>query len=293
MQQLMKNVNALGGRTDAEILVAAAKSHYDFVLIHPFDDGNGRMARLLMNLVLVKYGFPPAIVRTDDKANYFAALQQADGGQLDVFVEYIAGCVCASLEVMLAGARGEEIDEFDIKARQKILALERLLVTKGTQVAATRSPETVANAIETVLFPLSAIVRRSLEKFSGLLASIKVDYYERTTAHGFGTNSYRPLASREDTQGVAESGQVVLRIELSGVRSVSLFANEKTWDFVVALFDDHLQVQCDPIDLQLVVRYEAALSDEQVRSVDQILTANTIQWLQDVTGIDIEKVFSR
>lgn len=55
------------------------------VLIHPFDDGNGRMARLLMNLLLIKHGFPPAIVRTEDKANYFAALRQANGGQLAPF----------------------------------------------------------------------------------------------------------------------------------------------------------------------------------------------------------------
>ena len=230
-------------------------------------------------------------IRTEDKANYFAALQQADGGQRGVFVEYIAGSVCASLEVMLAGARGEEIDEFDIKARQKIVALERLLVTKGTHVAATRSPETVAKAIDIALLPFKAIVLRSLEKFSGLLDSIKVEYYE-LTALDIGSNSYRPLASREDTQGVAESGKLVLRVALSGVRSVGLFDNQKDWDFVVTLFKDRLQVRCDPVDLRLDVRYEIALSDEQVRSVDQSLTAHTIKWLEDVTGIDIERTLS-
>ena len=291
MRLLIQEVNELRGRSDVEVLVAAAKVHYDFVLIHPFDDGNGRMARLLMNLVLIKFGFPPAIIRTEDKANYFAALQQADGGQRGVFVEYIAGSVCASLEVMLAGARGEEIDEFDIKARQKILALERLLVTKGTHVAATRSPETVAKAIDIALLPFKAIVLRSLEKFSGLLDSIKVEYYE-LTALDIGSNSYRPLASREDTQGVAESGKLVLRVALSGVRSVGLFDNQKDWDFVVTLFKDRLQVRCDPVDLRLDVRYEIALSDEQVRSVDQSLTAHTIKWLEDVTGIDIERTLS-
>ena len=291
MQKLVQEVNALRDISDAEALLAAAKIHYDFVLIHPFDDGNGRMARLLMNLVLIKFGFPPAIIRTEDKANYFAALRQADGGQLDVFVEYVAGCVSASLEVMLAGARGEEIDDFDVKAGQKILALERLLVTKGTHVASIKSPETVAKAIEIALLPFRAMVLRSLEKFSGLLASIDVEYYDGT-AHSFG-NMYRPLASPADTQGVAESGRLVLRVVLSGVRSMGLFDNQKDWDFVVTLFKDRLQVCCDPVGLRLDVRYDTVFSDEQVRSVDQALTLHTMKWLQDVTGIDIENVFSR
>ena len=291
MRLLIQEVNELRGRSDVEVLVAAAKVHYDFVLIHPFDDGNGRMARLLMNLVLIKFGFPPAIIRTEDKANYFAALRQADGGQLDVFVEYIAGSVCASLEVMLAGARGEEIDEFDIKARQKILALERLLVTNGTHVFATKSPETVANAIETVLLPLRTITLRALEKFSRLIKSVTAEYYE-CTRDGV-SNIYRPLASREDTHGVAESGKLVLHAELSGVRSVGQFNIQQNWDFAIKLFDDRIEVRCDSINVRLDVRYDTVTSDEQVRSVDQALTVHTMKWLQDVTGIDIEKVFSR
>ena len=41
-------------------IIIAANLHYEFVRIHPFDDGNGRMARLLMNLILMKHGYPIA-----------------------------------------------------------------------------------------------------------------------------------------------------------------------------------------------------------------------------------------
>lgn len=142
MQQLINSVNMLAGKSDVEILAAAAKAHYDFVLIHPFDDGNGRMARLLMNLVLIKYGFPPAIIKTQDKRKYFSALRQADGGQLDVFVEYIAGCLCASLHIILAGARGENIEEPDEQDRQ-IKMLGRLLDQRGGRTEFERSDSTV------------------------------------------------------------------------------------------------------------------------------------------------------
>ena len=192
---------------------------------------------------------------------------------------------------MLAGARGEEIDEFDIKARQKILALERLLVTNGTHVVATKSPETVANAIETVLLPLRTITLHALEKFSRLVKSVTAEYYEHTR-DGV-SNIYRPLGSRDDTHGVAESGKLVLHTELFGVRSVGQFNNQQNWDFAIKLFDDRLEVRCDSISIRLDVRYDTVFSDEQVRSVDQALTEHAIKWLQDVTGIDIEKVFSR
>jgi Fic family protein len=59
-------------------IVLATKLHHDFVLIHPFDDGNGRVARLLVNYVLLRSGYPPVIIRSDDKPAYLTALRLAD-----------------------------------------------------------------------------------------------------------------------------------------------------------------------------------------------------------------------
>lgn len=56
-------------------------AHHRLVDIHPFNDGNGRTARLLMNLVLIRGGYPPVAVRPIDRPSYIAALQQAQAGR--------------------------------------------------------------------------------------------------------------------------------------------------------------------------------------------------------------------
>ncbi len=57
--------------------ILSAKIHKDFVFIHPFIDGNGRVARLLMNLVLLQNGYLPAVIPPVVRAEYIAALESA------------------------------------------------------------------------------------------------------------------------------------------------------------------------------------------------------------------------
>lgn len=108
---------------DRNPLLIGAEFHYKFIRIHPFDDGNGRTARILMNFILMKFGFPPVIIKTEDKSNYFAALQLADAGNIEAFIAYISHNLVHSLEIMIAGANGESIEEDDVS--QKIKELEQ------------------------------------------------------------------------------------------------------------------------------------------------------------------------
>ncbi|GFU39362.1 protein adenylyltransferase Fic [Nephila pilipes] len=79
----------------------AAITHYKLVYIHPFVDGNGRTARLLMNLILMKNGYPPVIIRKQDRSMYYNALQLANEGDIRPFIRYIAHCTECTLNVYL------------------------------------------------------------------------------------------------------------------------------------------------------------------------------------------------
>lgn len=88
-------------------IIIAAVAHYNMVRIHPFDDGNGRGARILMNLILMKAGYPPAIVKNEKRRQYLAVLGQADNDDLTPFVAFIATSLSDTQDTILDEFRGK------------------------------------------------------------------------------------------------------------------------------------------------------------------------------------------
>jgi len=93
-----------------------------------------------MNFILMKFGYPPVVIKTEDKDNYFFALQQADGGTIEPFINYIATKLVRSLEIMIAGAKGESIEEPDDIDKQ-IALLEQRLKANGRRLEIARTKE--------------------------------------------------------------------------------------------------------------------------------------------------------
>ena len=145
-------------------VLIASEFHYKFIRIHPFDDGNGRTARIIMNFILLQYGFPPVIIKTDDKANYFSALRQADAGVLEPFIEYIASNLINSLELMIKGAKGESIEEPD-DIDKEISLLEQKLKGISQPIDISKNKESTLEVFDKSIAPLTKKFIEKAEKF--------------------------------------------------------------------------------------------------------------------------------
>ncbi|MEO1191285.1 MAG: Fic family protein [Pseudomonadota bacterium] len=86
----------------------AFEAHARLVSIHPFTDGNGRTARLFMNLLLIKGGYPPVVILPEDKPDYIDALEsRQSGGDGAAFDAFMARRLSASLDAYLRTASNE------------------------------------------------------------------------------------------------------------------------------------------------------------------------------------------
>ncbi len=79
----------------------AALVHHQLVFIHPFTDGNGRVARTIMNLILMQKGYPLAVILKNDRKKYYQYLSLADKGNVAPFINFAASAVERSLDMYL------------------------------------------------------------------------------------------------------------------------------------------------------------------------------------------------
>jgi len=108
MKELVKFTNH--NPDELELVDLISKFHHKFVWIHPFFDGNGRTARLLMNLLFMKYGYPPAIILKNNRKQYYRSLNLANNGDYTPFILLVAQALERSLDLYLesSGALGND-----------------------------------------------------------------------------------------------------------------------------------------------------------------------------------------
>lgn len=84
-------------KADEPLIEALAAVHAEFERIHPFLDGNGRAGRLITNLLLIRLGYPPAIIRKAERSRYLRTLRRADAGDSGPLGEFLARAVIDTL----------------------------------------------------------------------------------------------------------------------------------------------------------------------------------------------------
>jgi Fic family protein len=262
----------------AEGLLLAAKLHYQFVLIHPFDDGNGRMARILMNLVLMQSGFPPAIIKTEAKEAYLAALRLADGGQFEIFAEYIAERVCDSLKIMIAGAKGEVIDEPD-DLDKKILLLKGLIdEAQGTDARPLDSTKSIQAWIEKVVIPLFAEFVKVNDKLKVfyLHSDLKLSI-NGVQAIGASDDLIRHLQDAEPT----EMSQITMQYQFHDLKIKGIGNNDRVFNSVIYINAEPISYRIEGTGLTpKTYRYDSTPSETDIDQITKYLSSNHLEYIE-------------
>jgi Fic family protein len=93
--------------------------HHKLVWIHPFFDGNGRTVRLAMNLLLMRVGFPPAIILKNDRKKYYEALNQANSGNYQKLTLLMSQALERTLNIYINALPGNDKEYIEISSLVK------------------------------------------------------------------------------------------------------------------------------------------------------------------------------
>jgi len=246
-------------------LVLASQLHYDFIRIHPFDDGNGRVARLLVNYVLMKNEYPPIIVKASEKDKYLTALNKADVGDLNAFHEYMADQLIGSLELAIKAATGESIEESD-DLDKRVAMLKHQLAGMSEPIRKSKNEEVLQEMLQEVVEPLFRKVFEKILKISPLFVSTEFTYYIDGSG-GVHDNINALIENIKISWGQkkAEIQQIELHIYLSGLRQLGT----KAFDV-----SEQIRINFEKHKYQIILNNSTAENME--RLYHQILTPQEI-----------------
>ncbi|MEK7185786.1 MAG: Fic family protein, partial [Patescibacteria group bacterium] len=134
MKDFMRWLSSIAGEHPVKI---AADAHYKLVSIHPWIDGNGRTSRLLMDLILIQHGYPPAIIKKEERRRYLQSIEEAQlDGSLQKFYDLMIDAENRTLDIYLSAAKGKSAVSSFKKAKQ--LKIGELAKATGISASAIR-----------------------------------------------------------------------------------------------------------------------------------------------------------
>ncbi len=165
--------------------VQAAWLHHRFTQIHPFQDGNGRVARALASLVLVKEGLFPLVVTRDDKPSYLNALEAADHGDLKPLIDIIA-------KLQIVQFRKATAISESILAQEDVSAILGGLLKAADKVAANKLKELrgVFNLADALVENLDARLNAIAPSLTSALQKVSISGTAFVSRSGGETDHY-------------------------------------------------------------------------------------------------------
>lgn len=256
--------------SDIHPVIIASIFHHRFTSIHPFDDGNGRMSRLLMNLILMQHDYPPVVIKDSEKNNYYLVLSQADTGNVEPFVNFISANLIDSLNLYIRGAKGESIEEqSDLK--KKLLLFKKEVEARRDRIELKKSPEVVKNTFNKSIIPF-------IGELNIVLSDFKELFFEQKEKHVYPISfprsgwQYQDISLFEYLESIITEEQEVSVIVISFQFSDFKLAEDS--------FSVELKLAIMLNDLDYSVHYSFSEKDELERATASFYN----QWLTSSIG---------
>ena len=269
MSDLVGWYNSTVESGELSALELASLFHYRYIRIHPFEDGNGRIARLLVNFILLRAGYPMIIVRSDDKDKYLSALNRSDivvgltpseGAhaeleQIQPFVEYMKGCLERALKIRIKAAKGESIEE-ENDWRKKLLVKHHGRINQPE-----RTDEYIKDILGNSFKPLLEKIDSDLSQYYSIFLEVK--WYPQKASYLFVNNEEK-----------------VKRHEVEYGSSIC-FKLSNNYSHIIGFVIDFLQF-----------RYEIGVLIENIFNREEILYSNEYTYNERPTKDDFETIIN-
>jgi Fic family protein len=180
MSELVRWYNSSIEEKKLHPVIISSIFHHQFTAIHPFDDGNGRMSRLLMNLVMMQHGFPPIVIKSSDKNNYYLNLSQADGGVYEPFIKYISNNLLDSIGIYERAIAGEDIEE-QSDLNKKLSLFKKKIESDKNYVSIKKNRQILKGYYSSSVEPMINKLYSTLDPFKDFFISKTELYYDNNS----------------------------------------------------------------------------------------------------------------
>jgi Fic family protein len=272
----------------------ALQFHLDYVIIHPFYDGNGRTARILTNLLLISFGYPPFWVKTNERSiyNQYIGDIQGYGGNPDLFFEFAADMILRSQNLVLDAIEGKDIAEQDDLDKELALLKAEL---KGENVLTTAATaDNICDAVEVNIIPLFILIEEKCEGLkefffdSSRRIDFEIDGESGSKSVGTKESKWEQLKENWLQKQVRVEGKKIRHIrynyELKGFKK-TVSANSFWLNMEVYFNDYNYSIQTDRSRNQPTqIPYGKKLSTEEMQAFISPMIKEIIEGIKQLNG---------